>query len=186
MGEQLRYYWGRALDRLQRHGFPLRHRGLLFFEKAEAQATRVAATYAPGGVIGPVSEEEFRSFQWRASPSVVREALHKRTQGRRWAIAARRGNQMDAFCWLEADTADMFFFDMEYPIPSDTRYLAHVWVCPDVRGHGLGRSLIVSAESLTADLGARRASKASQICSTTCKLVRSASPPTLIMPSSLR
>jgi GNAT superfamily N-acetyltransferase len=63
---------------------------------------------------------------------------------------------MDAFCWLEADTADMFFFDMEYPIPNDLRYLARVWVCPEVRGQGLGRSLIVEAESFAASSGAGR------------------------------
>ena len=154
--DRLRYYGGRVLDRLEQHGFPLRSRSLLFFQRAGATERRTATSYAQGGVIGPVSEEQFRGFRWAANPNVVTEALDRRGGGRRWAIAARRGDQMDAFCWLEADTADMFFLDMEYPIPVGTHYLARVWVCPDVRGKGIGRALILSAESFAADAGATK------------------------------
>ena len=41
---------------------------------------RRPTTYAQGGVIGPVSEEQFRAFRWAANPNVVREALVRRRQ----------------------------------------------------------------------------------------------------------
>jgi GNAT superfamily N-acetyltransferase len=153
--ERLSYYWGRLLDRSQQHGVPFRSRSLLFFHRAGATERGAPTNYAQGGVIGPVSEHQFRNFRWAANANVVREALvDRRTGGRRWAIAARRGEQMEAFCWLEADTVDMFFFDLEYPIPAKTLYLSRVWVCPDVRGQGVGRALLLSAESFAAGSGA--------------------------------
>ena len=48
----------------------------------------------------------------------------------------------------------MFFFDMEYPIPVGTLYCSRVWVCPDVRGQGIARALMLAAESFAADSGA--------------------------------
>ena len=50
----------------------------------------------------------------------------------------------------------MFFFDMAYGIPQDTRYLARVWVRPHLRGEGIGRALIRCAESFAGDSGATR------------------------------
>jgi GNAT superfamily N-acetyltransferase len=95
-------------------------------------------------------------LRWAANPNVVREVLERRGRGRRWAIAARRGNEMDGFCWLESHAANMFFFDLEYPLPVGTYYLSQVWVSPEVRGQGIGRALILAAESFAADSGAAR------------------------------
>ena len=50
----------------------------------------------------------------------------------------------------------MFFLDMAYGIPEDTRYLARVWVRPHLRGEGIGRALIRCAELFAADSGATR------------------------------
>jgi len=151
--EQFLYYGGRILDRLEQGGLPLRARSLLFYERAVVPERHAAPDSAGGRIIGPVSEEQFRAFRWAANPNVVRDALARRGTGRRWVIAARRGEQMDAFCWLEADAADMFFLDMEYRLSVGTHYLARVWVCPDHRGHGIGRALLLAAESLAADVG---------------------------------
>ena len=95
VAERARYYWGRLLDRSQQHGVPLRSRSLLFFERTGAPAAPAPLTYARGGTIGPVSEEQFRSFRWDASPDVIREgALPARagtTLGDRCAARRRNG-----------------------------------------------------------------------------------------------
>jgi GNAT superfamily N-acetyltransferase len=152
--ERIQYYASRALGRLEEHGFPLRSRSLMIFQRAAATEHRGETSYVRGGITGPVSEDQFRAFRWAANPSVVHEVLERQGAGRRWVIAARRGNEMDGFCWLESQTANMFFFDLQYPIPIGTYYLSQVWVSPEARGEGIGHALIVSAESFAADSGA--------------------------------
>jgi GNAT superfamily N-acetyltransferase len=154
--ERIQYYAGRVLNRLERHGFPLRSRSLMFFQRAVGAECRGVTSYARGGVTGPVSEDQFRGLRWAANPNVVREVLERRGRGRRWAIAARRGNEMDGFCWLESHAANMFFFDLEYPIPIGTHYMSQVWVSPEIRGQGIGRALILAAESFAADSSATK------------------------------
>jgi hypothetical protein len=88
--ERLRYYWGRLLDRLQQHGVPFRSRSLLFFHRAGPMERGAATSYADGGVIGPVPEQQFRNFRWAANANVVRETLvDRRTGGRRWGPSRR-------------------------------------------------------------------------------------------------
>lgn len=152
--ERIQYYAGRVLGRLEEHGFPIRSRSLMFFQRPTATERRGATNYARGRFTGPVSEDQFRGFRWNANPNVVREVLERRGSGRRWAIAAWRGNEMDGFCWLESQMVNMFFLDLEYPIPVGTHYLSQVWVSPEARGEGIGHALLLSAESFAASSGA--------------------------------
>ena len=153
---QIRYYVGRVRDRLEELGFRLRRRSLLFYERRTNGEAATELRYTGDGLIGLVTREQFLRFRWAGPPIVVKDAATWRVPGRRWAIAARRGDEMDAFCWLEAETAEIVFLDMECPLPPRTFYLSRVWVHPELRGHGFGRSLLQFAAAYGAAAGAEQ------------------------------
>jgi GNAT superfamily N-acetyltransferase len=65
-------------------------------------------------------------------------------------------DELLGFCWLEGETAEVRFLDMDCPLPNDMLYLSRVWVHPTQRGKGLGRRLLISATGYAAFAGARR------------------------------
>ena len=152
LAARARYYSSRIGDRLDRAGFPLRRRALLFFGRRLAAIPRLAKP--PFGMaLEVVGLARFLSLEWRAHPGVRAEAADYRGAGRQWPIAAVRADEMLGFCWLEGETADLRFFDVEAPIPAGKAYLSRVWVAPSSRGSGLGRALVERATAEAAALG---------------------------------
>ncbi len=147
---------GRGRDRLEELGLRLRRRSLLFYERRTNGEAVTELRYTGDGLIGLVTREQFLRFRWTGPAIVVKDAATWRVPGRRWAIAARRGDEMDAFCWLEAETAEIVFLDMECPLPPRTLYLSRVWVHPELRGRGVGRSLLQFAAAYGAAAGAEQ------------------------------
>ncbi len=138
-------------DRLERAGFPLRCRSLLFHDRPLAAIP--SFTPAPAIALETVSPSRFRSLRWRANPGVREEAADFRGTGTQVAIAAVREDEMLGFCWLEMETADLRFLDVEAAMPAGMAYLSRVWVGPSSRGSGLGRALIERAAAEAATLG---------------------------------
>ncbi len=152
----VQYYHRRVLDYLEQFGCPLRSRSLLFYERAAEREQTPVACYGEDGVIGPVSAEEFRQLRWAGDPDVIKEAATWRTPEPRWAIVAKRRDELDAFCWIEAGVADILFFDMQSPLPAGVLYLSRMWVFPSCRGQGLGRKLLKFSASYGVDVGGKQ------------------------------
>jgi GNAT superfamily N-acetyltransferase len=152
LAARVRYYLARIGDRLERAGLPMRRRSLLFFGH-EPVAPSPPPVRALDTVIELVAPARFRSLEWTANPAIRDEAADFQGRGKREVLAAVRGDRLLGFCWLEAETADLRFFDVEAALPRGTAYLSRVWVAPSDRGSGLGRSLIEAAAAIAADLG---------------------------------
>jgi len=150
-----RYYSARVGDRLERAGLPLRRRSLLFFGRHPAAAGLASVAESLDARVEVITPTRLRSLEWSANPTVREEAADFRGPGTQVPIAAVNGNSLLGYCWLEAGTVDLRFFDVEAPIPSGTVYLSRVWVAPSARGSGLGRSLLLAASSIAVDLGHR-------------------------------
>jgi GNAT superfamily N-acetyltransferase len=154
--ESLRYYRQRSLDYLEQFGLPLRRRSLLFFSHDAEQPQSLSLSYDPGGIVQPVSQERFLSFNWPGDPIVTRDAATWLRSERRWGIAAARGNTLDGFCWLEEGVAEIRFFDLECQLPDRCLYLSRVWVYPALRDAGIGRLLMKLALGYAGHLGAEQ------------------------------
>jgi GNAT superfamily N-acetyltransferase len=134
----------------------MRRRSLVIYDRTLSGVLAHQVEYPGGGGIGAVEGNNLARFRWAADPYVVREASEWRTSAPRWAVAATRGEEMDGFCWLEADIAEVTFLDLESPLPRGSVYLSRVWVCPEMRGQGIGRYLVTCATALAAQLGSER------------------------------
>ncbi len=106
-------------------------------------------------VLEVVSPARFLSLQWSAHAGGCAEAADFRGNGTQWPVAGVSVDEMLGFCWLEAETADLAFFDVEAPMPPAMAYLSRVWVAPSSRGSGLGRALIERASAEAAMLGSQ-------------------------------
>lgn len=155
-----RYYRERVLQRLDEAGLPLRFRSLLWYERSCAMDAAQHIEYANGGTVRPISIEEFTTLRWAGDPSVTHYAVTWRRSGPRWAVGAVTGDQLDAFCWLEANIAEIGFLDLDCPLKRGQIYLSKVWVYPAKRGQGLGRALLKSAAAYAGTLGGSRLASA--------------------------
>jgi len=150
---KVQYYRNRVLEYCDEFGFPLRRRGLLFYERSTTDKGPIQPSYGDIGVIRPVTSEEFRSFHWLGKPIIPQSAATWKGMGKRLALAAIRHNTLDGFCWIERDWADIRFFDMQCFLPPDVAYVSRLWIYPPMRGQGIGRLLLEFAVAYTQQLG---------------------------------
>lgn len=150
---RIRYYRDRVFDYLDEFGWPLRRRSLLFYRRRVDHGSPTSLEYGEGGIVQPVTSDEFRNLKWPGDPTVVSEAATWERSERRWPIVAMRSDTMDGFCWLEEGVAEMQFFDLQCPLPPHTLYLSRVWVYPGSRDLGIGQKLLESACAYARQLG---------------------------------
>lgn len=155
MKAQAAYYRDRVLDYLDQFGFPLRRRALLFFARP-TNSTSASRSYGEEGTIELVTTERLRSLNWPADPGTIAESSDWQGAGQQWAVAARRHDTLQGFCWLEQEAADLRFFDLQWPLPAGACYMSRAWVLPECRNQGIGRKLIDFAAVFAKELGDTR------------------------------
>jgi len=139
---------------LQRIGFPVRNRRLLLFDLPLPTAPRSAAD--GDWQVRQLSSDDIRRLDYPGG-WLTRDVAFDRAKSRRCTVVgAVRGSTLGAYCWVEADYADLAFFDLRVQLGPGTWYLSHVYTSPEHRGTGIGRAVVGVAGELAMAQQCRR------------------------------
>jgi GNAT superfamily N-acetyltransferase len=142
---------------LERSGYPLRNRALLFFDKRLAEDNSAPATEHAPLRISALSAGDLRSMDYPGGWLSHDEAVEWMRTRDCQIFAGWSDGRITAYCWVERDYADLSFLDHRSQLASDTVYVSKVFVSRGARGTGIGSAIVRTAVHESGRQGKRRA-----------------------------